>query len=127
MDIRNKCETCTNTHHADTNDNTNGSTTNKQSQSTANSLSSGVTLKCIICDNCANEIEQCFHCLFGYRKPRVKYIASHSVVKTDYTLDNCLDLYAFFKPTEWPEFDSVKKDSISAEVQDRTSAFYGFF
>ncbi len=116
INTRSKCELCTEAYEAELNENTNGSTMNKQSLSSVNSSSSGNSSKCLNCESCAEEIEQCFNCLFGYKKPRVKYLSNHSVVRTEYTLENCIALYKFFMPTLWPEFDSVKKDSISSEV-----------
>jgi hypothetical protein len=127
MSTRGKCEVCIGSNEGEPNENTNGSILNKQSSSSVNSSSTVTSLKCVNCETCSEEIEQCFNCLFGYKRPRVKHISSHSVVKTEYTLDNCTGLYTFFKPIEWPEFDSIKKDSVSIEVYNFVKLYFVHF
>ena len=74
--------------------------------------------RCLVCDECNDILEQAFSCLFGYRKPRsARYLQSHVCAKIAYNLENCINLYNYFKPAELPEYDSLSKFSISTEVR----------
>ena len=80
--------------------------------------------KCFVCDECNDLLEQSFSCLFGYRKPRsARYLQSHTCSKIAYTLDNCINLYNYFKPSELPEYDSLSKFSIPSEVTIKKKQF----
>lgn len=73
--------------------------------------------RCLMCDECNDLLEQAFSCLFGYRKPRsARYLQNHASPKIAYNLENCINLYNYFKPAELPEYDSLSKFSISSEV-----------
>jgi hypothetical protein len=55
--------------------------------------------KCSNCDDCNDQLEQLFCCLFGYKLKSAKYLLNHSVVPIEYTLENCTSLYNYFKPS----------------------------
>lgn len=74
--------------------------------------------ECEICDLCNEQLEQCFYCLFSYKKLRVKYLSNHSTNRVEFSLENSFNLYNFFKPSKLPEYDSVKQLSISSEFND---------
>ena len=80
-----------------------------------NTKKQATTASCNTCDDCTDFLEQSFACLFGYKKPRQKYIENHSVITIEYTLENCVHLYECFKP-ELPEYDDIQKFSVPAEV-----------
>jgi calcineurin-binding protein cabin-1 len=74
--------------------------------------------KCEDCELCHEQLEQCFYCVFNYKKSRVKYLSNHSTNKIEYSLENSIDLYKFFKPSELPQYDSIKQLSIPSEFHD---------
>lgn len=95
----------------------------KNSESPANEQieadSGSGTKQAIQCANCINandQLEQLFSCLFGYKKSRVKYLSTHKVEKIDFTLENSLNVYRYFKPEKLPEYDSLKKIGIEVPV-----------
>lgn len=73
---------------------------------------------CDTCDDCNDLLEQSFACLFGYRKPRQKYLENHTVVNIEYTLENCVRVYEHFKLDELPEYDDVQKWSVTPEFNE---------
>ena len=74
--------------------------------------------RCVNCESCNDQLEQLFCCLFGYKKLRVKYLSMHSTTKIEYTLENSIHLYNYFKPSVLPEYDSVKSSAIPSEVRE---------
>ena len=76
-------------------------------------------MQCTNCNNCNDQLEQLFNCLFGYKKSRVKYLANHKVEKIDYTLENSLCVYRYFKPDELPEYDSIKKPATEVLIYEK--------
>ena len=80
------------------------------------------TTHCSNCNDSSDQLEQLFNCLFGYsKKYRVKYLATHKVEKIDFTLENSLNVYRYFKPNELPEYDSKKDKKIGTEVKTKPS------
>ena len=119
-----KCEMCNQSEDSNKNESENDSSNqqpasnedsdkDKKGQSKNKNTSSQ---KCSICDDSNNLLEQSFNCLFGYKKPRSKYLESHSVLNIKYTLENCINLYNYFMPEEIPEYDHKLSRSISVEV-----------
>jgi hypothetical protein len=95
---------------------TNESTDNENLSSNKN------TTHCSNCNDSSDQLEQLFNCLFGYsKKYRVKYLATHKVEKIDFTLENSLNVYRYFKPNELPEYDSKKDKKIGTEVKTKPS------
>ena len=116
------CQRCSEEHEKKTviaeiqptGENDNGSSSSSSSNKalanpSGNNNNNNSNTKCLNCDNCNDQLEQLFSCLFGYKKSRVKYLANHTATKIEYTLENSLHLYKFFKPEEFPEYDSLKK------------------
>jgi hypothetical protein len=91
---------------------TNNNQTDKKLSKNKNTSSQ----KCSVCDDCNNLLEQSFNCLFGYKKPRSKYLENHSVINIKYTLENCVNLYKYFMLDECPEYDHKLSRSITVEV-----------
>ena len=71
---------------------------------------------CHSCGDCELLLEQSFMCLFGYKKQRRNYLDVHTVINIPYTLENCVHLYEFYKPSYIPEYDDLAKYSMPAEV-----------
>jgi hypothetical protein len=93
-----------------------------ESTDNENPLSNKNTTHCSNCNDSSDQLEQLFNCLFGYsKKYRVKYLATHKVEKIDFTLENSLNVYRYFKPNELPEYDSKKDKKIGTEVKTKPS------
>jgi len=117
------CEMCNQSEDSNKNESENDSSnqqpasnedSDKDKKQSKNKNSS--SQKCSVCDDSNNLLEQSFNCLFGYKKPRSKYLESHSVINIKYTLENCINLYNYFMPEEVPEYDHKISRSITVEV-----------
>jgi hypothetical protein len=97
FDAKSKCDICMNNHQ------------NQENKSNLN--------KCI-CNEIDKILDQCFFCLYGYKKRTLRYLENHVVSKIQSTLETSVDLYNFYKPTKLPEYDDLPKYSVPAEFND---------
>lgn len=99
-------------------DETNSQTGTETEESRRNKTASQPATNSCICHECDEILEQCFYCLFGFKKKSAaaRYLKTHSVIKLAYNLENSIRMYDYFKPARLPEYDDQIKSSISSEV-----------
>lgn len=74
--------------------------------------------RCSICGEMDKLLDQSFFCLYGYKKRTLRYLENHVVTRLPYTLESCVSLYNYYKPSKLPEYDDLIKMSIPTEFYD---------
>ncbi|XP_030849309.1 calcineurin-binding protein cabin-1 [Strongylocentrotus purpuratus] len=64
-------------------------------------------------------LEQCFFCLYGHptKKTKTRHLQDHGAIEVQLDWSNCCYIFDYFKPKIFPEFDSYKTSSMSAELE----------
>ncbi|XP_041466733.1 calcineurin-binding protein cabin-1-like [Lytechinus variegatus] len=64
-------------------------------------------------------LEQCFFCLYGHptKKTKTRHLQDHGAIEVQLDWSNCCYIFDYFKPKTFPEFDSYKTSSMSAELE----------
>ncbi|XP_072099642.1 calcineurin-binding protein cabin-1 isoform X1 [Mobula birostris] len=63
-------------------------------------------------------LEQCFYCLYAYpsKKSKARYLEEHSAQQVELGWDDAEFMFDYFKPKNYPEFDSYKTSTVSADL-----------
>lgn len=64
-------------------------------------------------------LEQITYCLYRYpnRRARLKHLEKHESKSIDLDWTHAIQLYDLYRPVKMPEFDTFKRDSITAEME----------
>lgn len=74
-------------------------------------------------ERCRNEVieylEQITYCLYRYpgKRARLKHLEKHDSQTIDLDWTHAIQLYDIYRPEKMPEYDSFKRDSITAEME----------
>ena len=62
--------------------------------------------------------EQCIYCLYGHpnKRGRARHLVDHNAPQIVLSWETAIDIFEYFKPKTLPEFDSVKAETVSADV-----------
>ncbi|RNA38515.1 calcineurin-binding cabin-1 isoform X1 [Brachionus plicatilis] len=71
-----------------------------------------------LCSDFDELLEQFFYCLFGFRKKSAKHLKNHSRITKSFDVNNCWNLYYFYQPNKFPEYDDLPKFSLTSEIND---------
>ncbi|XP_069789117.1 calcineurin-binding protein cabin-1 isoform X2 [Narcine bancroftii] len=63
-------------------------------------------------------LEQCFYCLYAYpsKKSKARYLEEHSAQQVELGWNDAEFMFDYFKPKNYPEFDSYKTSTVSADL-----------